>query len=235
MRFLATLPDIAVTADSSGLQVHQYVPGTFSAEVDGGSIEIAVRTRYPWDGNVEVLITQTIERPWSVSLRVPAWCSAAVARVGGETYFGDDAGRIRLHRKWSVGDVILLELEMAPRFVEPDPRIDAVRSCLAIERGPLVYAVEDADLAGGASIESLEVEGTSELRVEAASEDGLGEMVRLSFDALLRSDPARHWPYGDHGQVPVPGRETTRVRAMPYFAWGNRRGLGMRIWLPWRP
>jgi len=47
MRFLATLPDLAVTADSSGLQVHQYVPGAFSAEIDGGSIEIAVPREHP--------------------------------------------------------------------------------------------------------------------------------------------------------------------------------------------
>jgi DUF1680 family protein len=235
MRFLATLPDVAVTSDGSGLQVHQYVPGSFSAEIDGGLIEIAVRTRYPWEGSVEVLIKQTIERPWSVSLRVPAWCKKAVARVDGETYSGDDADRIHLHRMWSVGEVIRLELAMDPRFVKPDPRIDAVQACLAIERGPLVYAVEDADLADGASVESLEIEGTPDLRTEVASEDGLGEMVWLSFDALLRSDAARPWPYVDHGTYLEPARKTTRVRALPYFAWGNRRGLGMRIWLPCRP
>ena len=234
MRFLATLPDLAVTADSTGLQVHQYMSGAFSAEIDNGSVEIAVRTRYPWEGSAEILITQTIERPWSVSLRVPSWCRRAVAKVGGETYFGDDAGRIRLHRMWSVGDVIRLDLEMEPRCVEPDPRIDAVRGCLAIERGPLVYAVEDADLPVGASIESLEVEGTPILRAEVASEDGLGEMVWLSFDALVRSDPARPWPYGDAGTLMASGAVATRVRALPYFAWGNRRGLGMRIWLPCR-
>ena len=28
---------------------------------------------------------------------------------------------------------------------------------------------------------------------------------------------------------------TATVRALPYYAWANRAGLGMRIWLPTRP
>jgi DUF1680 family protein len=235
MRFLATLPDLAVTADSSGLQVHQYVPGTFSTEIDGGLTEVAVKTRYPWKGSVELLVTQTIERPWTLSLRVPSWCTGAVATVDGESFPGAGVDRIQLHRIWSTGEVIRLELEMEPRFIEPDPRIDAVRACLAIERGPLIYAVEDADLTDGASVESIEVDGAPSLKVEVVSEGGLGEMVWLSFDALVRSDPERLWPYGSRGTSLARGRETTRVRALPYFAWGNRPGLGMRIWLPCRP
>ena len=32
---------------------------------------------------------------------------------------------------------------------EPDPAVDAIRGCVALERGPLVYCIETADLAGG--------------------------------------------------------------------------------------
>ncbi|MFC5634952.1 hypothetical protein [Streptomyces bullii] len=32
-----------------------------------------------------------------------------------------------------------LDLEMPARLPRPDPRVDAVRGCVVIERGPLVY------------------------------------------------------------------------------------------------
>ena len=38
-----------------------------------------------------------------------------------------------------------LRLEMTPRWTYPDPRVDAVRGCVAIERGPLVYCFEQTD------------------------------------------------------------------------------------------
>ena len=235
MRFLATMPDMAVTADGSGLRVHQYVPGTFSTEIDGGLVKIAMQTRYPWEGSVEVLITQTVQRPWSLSLRVPSWCRGAVATVDGEAVAGDDVDRIQLNRMWSVGDVVRLELEMKPRITEPDPRIDAVRACVAIERGPLVYAVEDADLPTGASVDSLEVAEDPNFSSEVVSEGGFGEMVWLSFAGSVRSDGAGLWPYGSAGTFPRRGTRPVRARALPYFAWGNRPGLGMRIWIPRRP
>ncbi len=36
-----------------------------------------------------------------------------------------------------------------------DPRVDAIRGCVAFERGPLVYCFEGADLPTGASTEDL--------------------------------------------------------------------------------
>ena len=40
---------------------------------------------------------------------------------------------------------IELELGMEPMLVASNPRIDATRGCLAIQRGPIVYCLEDQD------------------------------------------------------------------------------------------
>ena len=100
-----------------------------------------------------------------------------------------------------------------------------------------MYAVEDADLPEGTSVESLEVSESPSLESAIEAEPGLGELTWIKVDAQLRSDPpATRWPYR-HKNPAAPGAATTRpikVRALPYFAWGNRAGLGMRIWLPTR-
>jgi DUF1680 family protein len=121
----------------------------------------------------------------------------------------------------------------------PDPRIDALRGTIALERGPLVYAVEDADLPAGASVESLEVDPALEVRALAEGVPG-GDPggTRLEFEAVIRADADREWPYRSQAagvqSDEAPARTTARVSAVPYFAWAQREGLGMRVWLPTR-
>jgi DUF1680 family protein len=236
MRFLATFPDLVATTSERGIQLHQYVTGSFEAPVKGGVARVRTGTTYPWDGAVEITVSTSVAEPWTLSMRVPGWCTTAVASVEGESVQSSDSGVIELTRVWHEDDRVALTLQMPPRATEPDPRIDAIRGSLALERGPLVYAVEDADLAPGESVESVEIAAPPSLEATVESEPGLGELTWLSFDALVRADPPdRAWPYrsADAAATVGPARRT-RLRALPYFAWANRAGLGMRIWIPAR-
>ncbi len=51
-----------------------------------------------------------------------------------------------LHRSWRPDDLVALHLDVTPRWTYPDRRVDAVRGCVAIERGPLVYCFEQAPI-----------------------------------------------------------------------------------------
>jgi DUF1680 family protein len=235
MRYLASLPDMAVTADADGLQIHQYFPGRFSAAVGGNPVEIQMATQYPWAGSVEVRILESTDIPWTLSMRVPAWSAIATATVVGDSTehrATTRADRIEITRKWRPGDIARLELDMEPRMMAPDPRIDAIRGCVALVRGPIVYAVEDADLPADASVESLEITADPEIKAETRSDEALGELVWLTFDGLIRSDPDEGWPYSVSGRSTDRPGVAQRVRALPYFAWSNRDRLGMRIWIP---
>lgn len=69
MRLPASLPHYVAStgADREGVQLHQYATGAYGP--------VSVRTGYPWDGRIAV----TAVRPgtWTLSLRIPAWCSGA--------------------------------------------------------------------------------------------------------------------------------------------------------------
>ena len=235
MRFLATLPDLMATVSETGIQVHQFATASFDAPVHGGAVRLSTQTNYPWEGTVEVAVEQSVPEPWTLSLRVPEWCSRAVASLDSQHLAEAGPGTIELTRVWSSGEHLLLDMSMPARATVPDPRIDAVRGAIALERGPLVYAVEDADLPAGTSVESLEVGTAPELETSVAPEPKLGEMTWISLDARLRQDAkSARWPYRHlqgESRANSPTR-STRIRALPYFAWGNRAGLGMRIWLP---
>jgi DUF1680 family protein len=129
---------------------------------------------------------------------------------------------------------------MEPRITTPDPRIDALRATLALERGPLVYAVEDADLPEGASIESLEVDRDLDVTAVPGGVPGEPDGQRLEFEAVIRDDDRDgEWPYPSRpasgAATPVRPASTARVQAVPYFAWAQRPGLGMRVWIPTKP
>jgi DUF1680 family protein len=235
MRFLSSFPDLVATVSDGRVELHQYVTGSIDAPVNGGHVRISTETNYPWEGAVRATIDKSVAEAWTLSLRVPEWCPSATASLGAERLAESGPGTIELTRHWSVGDNLTLELDVSPRATAPDPRIDAVRGTIALERGPLVYAVEDADLPAGTSVESIEVAESPDLEDSVQPEPGLGEMTWISLDATLRQDvPGSRWPYRNVHAVgaSVAAGQKIRVRALPYFAWGNRAGLGMRIWLP---
>jgi DUF1680 family protein len=240
MRFLATFPDMVATVDGEGIQVHQFTAGLLEAPVKGGAVRLTIRTRYPWDRDVEIAVPDTIAEPWTLSVRVPQWCAGAEASLDGETSAtkvrASGPGVIELSRRWLAGDRVIFRLAMPPRMTVPDPRIDAIRGTLALERGPLVYAVEDADLPAGRTVESVEVPANTSLATETGSQLGLGELTCLTLDATLRDDPPpAGWPYRGSEKPAMAAPVTrARVRAVPYQVWANRPGLGMRIWLPVR-
>jgi DUF1680 family protein len=241
MRFLATFPGQVATVDGRGIQIFQFATGTLEARVGGEVVGLEVTTDYPWTDEVGIVVTRSIADPWTLSIRVPEWCPRATLTLNGSTVLAESGpGMVALDRTWLATDRISMRLQMEPRITFPDPRIDSLRQTVALERGPLVYAVEDADLPTGASVESIEVDPA--LEVQAASEPvpGAEGAVRLVFDARVRDDGLDiDWPYASRPTA-EPATHDTRpaagvtVHAVPYFAWAERPRLGMRVWLPAR-
>src|SRR5581483_9641135 len=157
---LASLQHYIATVHGSDLQLHQYMPARLRAtQPSSGRLEIEMSTEYPWRGEVRLRIVRTPTEPWSLSLRIPSWATGARAAVNGEDSDVEPiAGYLRIRRAWRVGDGVDLELPMWPRLVAPHPCIDAMRGCVAIERGPLVYCVEQADQAPGAAVDDIGVD-----------------------------------------------------------------------------
>src|SRR5690606_30767305 len=134
-RTLAGLAAYVATVDDEGLQLHQYAPAEIRTTVAGAPVALDVETGYPRDGVVRVHVRSDAAAPWTLSLRVPAWADGARLVVDGAAEPAAP-GTVRVRRAFRAGDVVELHLPVAPRFTAPDPRIDAVRGCLAVERGP---------------------------------------------------------------------------------------------------
>jgi DUF1680 family protein len=105
--------------------------------------------------------------------------------------------------------------------------VDAVRGCLALERGPVVYCVEQADLPESAQVDDLVLDPTV-----APCELGPGagvDAVRLEVTCSVVA--ATDGLYAIAPVVPRRG-EPLPVPAVPFATWGNRSPGAMRVWIP---
>src|ERR1051326_9061923 len=137
MRLLASLQHYLASTDGRGIQLHQFASGTFRGDAAGSPDVVSDHTDYPWDGRITVTVEETsADQEWTLSLRIPQWCTGF--SLDNAQSPGAADGWLRLTRIWQPGERVVLELDMEPRLTEADPRVDAARGCVAIERGPLV-------------------------------------------------------------------------------------------------
>jgi uncharacterized protein len=224
MRTLSSLEQYLASSDDTGVQLHQHVTADLRAPVPGGAVRLAVRTGYPWHGRVTVEVVEAPDRPWTLSLRVPRWCrSAVLTGPGGERPRAVGAGYAELTRPWKAGEVAVLELDLPVRVTEPDPRVDAVRGCVAVERGPLVYCLESADLPPGSQLEDL--------RWDRRREPAAVPRPDIGDDVIGITVPVVRRPAGGRGSAEA-GPADLWAGAVPYFAWANRGAGAMRVWIP---
>ena len=219
-RLLASLGGYLATTDAGGVQLHQYAAGTVTATLpDGTAVRLTVATRYPDDGVVAVTV-DAADRPVELSLRVPGWADGATLRHGAAAERAVAPGRATV--TVAAGDEVVLTLPLAPRLTVPDPRIDAVRGCVAVERGPVVYCAESVDQPD-VDLDLVAV------AAGATPVDGDG-VVELAGTVAVAPAEDAHWPYDGAGPRPEPRAVTLRLT--PYHSWGNRGPSTMRVWLP---
>ncbi|MCR6493117.1 glycoside hydrolase family 127 protein [Cellulomonas sp. P24] len=225
-RTIATLGAYVATADDDGVQLHQYAGATVRATIGSGrEVGLRIETAYPTDGTIRVVVTETPDESWTLTLRVPSWATGATL-THGATHRAVEPGFATLARRFAVGDVVELVLPMSARWTWPDARVDAVRGQVAVERGPLVMCLESTDLGGSVNVVRVR---TDEPPVDE------GGVVRVHATRLALDEPG--WPYGSHDATDGTGAVTGEVDAglvplVPYHHWANRGPSTMRVWMP---
>ena len=228
MRTISSLGSLLATSNNNGIQIHQYAPSAITADLPFGAVRLAVATDYPWAGRIEITVQAPPDQDWTLALRIPEWCTGAKALVAGAeaAEMCEPGSYLRLRRRWTAGDLVVLDLPMPVRWTAAHERVDAVRGCVAVERGPLVYCLEQAD--HQVPVDDVQLaDGES----SAAWNPGLlGGVTTVQMAGRTTPDAAPLYQpeTADHR----PPRRLTQLTAIPYFAWANRGPGPMRVWIP---
>ena len=236
MRTFASLDHLVATQDAHGLQIHQYASGTWSAGEGEETLTVTTATDYPHDGRITVRVDAAPSAPSRLSLRIPDWSRGrARLTVDGDTATVPSGEAVAVVEKvFAPGEEIALELDLTPRFIGTHHRLDASRGAVALERGPLVYAIENEDQVDDVTVDDAQID-PDVVPEPGAPIDALDGAVPLRLaGSVVRSSPAADaWPYPVHGSDDAVQERTAHTwTAIPYFAWGNRSVAAMRVWLP---
>jgi hypothetical protein len=139
-----------------------------------------------------------------------------------------EKGYIVLKRNWQNGDNITLNLEMPVERILPHPLIREDAGQVALQRGPIVYCLEQAD--NGPQLAHVAIPGESMLKAEKRP-DLFGGITAVTGDAV-RVEPSA-WDgdlYKPQSQVKMT-RVPFQFTAIPYFLWANREPGEMRVWV----
>jgi len=210
----------ALNAERDTLFVNHFVAGEGTIDnVAGTALRIEQQTEYPWKGNVVFVLHPETPKAFALMLRIPDRGASALytpkpdlrgrftIKVNGKTQAADVVrGYARLRRTWKPGDRVTLSLPVDVQRVYADERVEADRGRVALQRGPLVYNIEDAD------------------------HDGQSRSVVLKPDAPLRAV----WKADLLGGVMAIEGPDNRLLAIPNCVRLNRGGWS-QVWIPETP
>ncbi len=121
-----------------GLAVSAYAPMEINATVaDNVPVKIEEITNYPFDEQINLVVTLAKPVSFPLRLRIPSWCKTPVVKVNGQNIADVQAGQIlNFNRKWKNADKVTLNFPMSVNLQQE------VNNGVSVERGPLVYALK---------------------------------------------------------------------------------------------
>lgn len=206
-RFLPSIGNYIYGVSDDAIWVNLYIGDKADVRFGGKNLTLTQETRYPWEGAVKLTVGTRSAVKADMRLRIPGWCKSYVIKVNGAEVNPEvEAGYAVLPGRWKDGDVIELDMDMPVELVAADPRTKEDEGMRAVQRGPLVYCIEEVD----------NKDGFDEL---AISEDA-------EFTTAFQKDLLK-------GVVTIDAKACGKtLKYIPYYSWDNREAGKMKVWVP---
>lgn len=243
-RTFASLPGYFYGIADDGVYVHLYDNSELNWHLPSGNgLLLRQKTDYPWEGTVLLNVMPANPETFTVWVRIPGWSRRSTVKVNGKVVEGVTAGKyLPLHRLWSGNDMVELVFDMRPQMIRANPAVTADTGRIAMQRGPVVYCMEQLDQTAGSEpknfyLYNASLVGESEERYDPTLLDGIvmlqhagayaasqagGEGAELLYETVAEAGPDMH------AQA-----NPALLRLIPYYAWANREESAMQVWIPY--
>jgi DUF1680 family protein len=238
-RTFAALPGYLYSTSPEGVYLHLYHNSTLDWHLETGTgLKLSQETDYPWGDTITVAVTPAAPSEFTVFLRIPGWTTHTSVTVNAEPASGEPkpGEYFQIRRRWNAGDTIHLVLDMTPRLIVANSRVRENVGRVAVERGPLVYCLEQPDQSGVGSIFDVSVAVGREPGKEFTAEfkpDLLGGILTLRHKGIVTTKPLADEPlYQAFDRTPRRAGREVDLTFIPYYAWANREPTAMEVWVP---
>lgn len=204
-RFLPSVGNYVYATSSDALWVNLYIASETNVNIDGMPVAIKQATNYPWEGKVQFTLNPDQKKAFTLKLHLPDWCKNYTLTVNGkECKPIEEMGYLLVDRAWQQGDEVTFDMAMPVEVVAADPRVKANTGKRCLQRGPLVYCMEEID---------------NPQYEKAALLPSMNYMTAFEPDLLN----------GVVTITAVNGDDTYKF--IPYYAWDNREPGKMKVWV----
>lgn len=208
-RLIPSIGGYIYAESKNELWINNFIGSKTTANVKGRKVGVEIKTGYPWAGNVCIIFNPEKSTKFNLKIHIPEWCKTYTIELNGEkpvTTFSN--GYLTLSRKWKKNDQITLYLDMPVEVVSADERVKADKGRRAIQRGPIIYCLEEVD---NPNIDKVVLSPNATYKV-AYEPETLGGCV------VIYANDANNNP----------------LKFIPYFLWDNRKAGKMDVWIKTR-
>nr|WP_321523064.1 beta-L-arabinofuranosidase domain-containing protein [uncultured Macellibacteroides sp.] len=208
-RFLPSIGNYIYGTSKEAVWVNLYIGNRTEIPMDNGTLLVEQETNYPWDGNVKLKITSPKGLDKEFRLRIPGWCKKYSIKVNDEKFNAPvENGYAVINNKWKTGDVIVFKMDMDIQVVAADERVKENVGKRAIQRGPIVYCLEEADNKDSFDRVAISPKTTFKSKFESNFLDGVTSIEAANKDQ--------------------------KFLLIPYYAWDNREAGKMKVWIDYK-
>jgi DUF1680 family protein len=221
-RLILSFGQYIIGVYKDNVYINQFISCDAEIEVLGRTVKISIETSYPISGKVTI---STSDGNYSLNLRIPDWAINAEIIINGVyTEFKTESGYAVINRKWSKCDCIELILDMSVRRIYSNPSVSENMGKVALQRGPLVYCMEEID--NGDELHRISILRNSEIKEEFKPNllNGVmclkvnGMKIQDNWEELYRYDCCESY-------------KLCEVTLIPYYLWANRNSGEMQVWI----
>ncbi|MGN8843081.1 glycoside hydrolase family 127 protein [Niallia sp. HCP3S3_B10] len=227
-RLIASIGHYIYSQKEKELFVHLYMGSETTIQIANNPVKLVQQTNYPWDGNVSMIVSPEKEETFTMALRIPGWAKGTVVKLNGEIVDHFPLmknGYVYINRRWKENDHIELSFPMVAERIQSNPKVRHNVGKVAIQRGPVVYCLEQVD--NGENLHGIILPRDAELKAEYDPEL-LEGVVSITGEAE-RLDQS-NW----NSELYRPVEDSTtkvQLKAIPYYAWCNREPGEMIVWV----
>lgn len=205
-RFIPSIANFIYTYDESTIYVHQYMESIANIKIGDTTYEIEQKTNYPNDGKINICLRGGNK---TIAVRIPDWYNSYQGEtINGYAYFNVKAG-----------EIISLDFEMKPCFIEANPLISANCGKFAVCKGPIVYCMESFD--NGENIRDIRLDFNDSFIT------GYDEQLKaniLTISAYKRKECKELYSFAKNDFYKI------TAKLIPYYCFANRGENEMQVW-----
>lgn len=224
-RMITSLPEYLYLIRDNSLYVNLYIENQAQLALRDVTLNLSLKTQLPEDGHV--VLHPHAAGSYTLYLRIPDWSRGQWSlRINGRLFHAPlEQGYAMIKRDWLEGDSVSLELDMRPKRMYANPKVSKDVGKVALQRGPMVYCLEEVD--NGKGLQQIYLPKDAEITAVPMPDKLMGivelrcrgkKLTAAAEEALYASEPQFQW-------------EDVDLRFIPYYAWANRGENEMTVWV----